>query len=162
MPSGGQTTVIQRILERRAEHPASVHEETTATVAVMLRVVPPPKALLAFEDPVLRAQVERRIPPDIFEVELVAPGTETLQRLAAEFRQVIFTDSLELIRQLRARAASRTPYVVYVAELDEGAEREAGLVAGADECVGRRAPDREIDARIGAARRIAELETVLR
>ncbi|MGH8305850.1 MAG: diguanylate cyclase [Steroidobacteraceae bacterium] len=162
MPSGGQTTVIQRILERRAERPVSVHEETTATVAVMLRVVPPPKALLAFEDPVLRAQVERRIPPDIFEVELVAPGTETLQRLAAEFRQVIFTDSLELIRQLRARAASRTPYVVYVAELDEGAEREAGLVAGADECVGRRAPDREIDARIGAARRIAELETVLR
>ena len=41
-------------------------------------------------------------------------------------------------------------------------EREAGLTAGADECVGRRASEREIDARIAVARRIAELEAVLR
>jgi two-component system, cell cycle response regulator len=41
-------------------------------------------------------------------------------------------------------------------------EREAGLVAGADDCVGRRASEREVDARIAAARRVAELEAVLR
>src|SRR6185312_17435818 len=56
----------------------------------------------------------------------------------------------------------RPPYVVYVAPLDEPREREAGLVAGADDCVGRRVSERELHARIGAARRIAELESVLR
>jgi two-component system cell cycle response regulator len=49
-----------------------------------------------------------------------------------------------------------------VAELDDAAEREAGLAAGADDCVARRASERELDARLGAARRIAELESVLR
>jgi two-component system, cell cycle response regulator len=67
-----------------------------------------------------------------------------------------------LIRKIRARQKNRAPYVVYVSELDEGVEREAGLVAGADDCVGRRAPEREFHARIAAARRIAELEAVLR
>ena len=75
---------------------------------------------------------------------------------------MVITDSLELIRQLRARKTARNPFVLFLAELDEAAEREAGLHAGADECVGRRAPEREVDARIANARRIAELEAVLR
>ena len=49
MPQGGQTTVIQRILERRAQRLAVSHEETTASIGVMLRVVPPPKAMLMCE-----------------------------------------------------------------------------------------------------------------
>lgn len=35
-------------------------------------------------------------------------------------------------------------------------------MAGADDCVGRRVSERELHARVGAARRIAELESVLR
>jgi diguanylate cyclase (GGDEF)-like protein len=128
----------------------------------MLRVLPPPKALLAFQDSLLQQQVERRIPPDVFEVEAVDSDIEALDRLASAFRPVIFTDSLELIRSVRARPVSRPPFIIYVAELDEGPDREAGLTAGADECVGRRAPDREVDARISAARRITELDAVLR
>ena len=61
MPSGGHTTAIQRVLERRAEKPPTDEEGTTATVAVMVRVLPPPKALLVFSDPVLRQHIERRI-----------------------------------------------------------------------------------------------------
>jgi two-component system cell cycle response regulator len=162
MAFGGQTTVIQRILERRAERPAEAHEGTTATVAVMLRVLPAPKALLACHDAALRARLMRRIAPDVFQIESVASDEEALRQFAAEYRPVVVTDSLELIRQLRARKAVRNPFVLYIAELDEGPEREAGLNAGADECVGRRAPDREVEARIATARRIAELEAVLR
>jgi two-component system, cell cycle response regulator len=162
MPTGGHTTVIQRILERRAVRPPAPDEGTTATVAVMLRCLPPPKALLAFEDSLLKERIERRIAPDIFELEEASPQLEAPQRLAAEFRPVVFSDSLDLIRTVRSKPASRTPWLVYVAELDEGPDREAGLAAGADDCVGRRAPDRELDARINAARRIAELDAVLR
>ena len=160
MPAGGHTTVIQRILERRAAR-ATV-DETTATIAVMLRVVPPPRALLVCQDAVVRQQLERRITADMFNYESLADGHEALRRFDSEFCPVVVTDSLEMVRQLRARPAVRVPFVVYVAELDDAAEREAGLAAGADDCLARRASERELDARLGAARRIAELESVLR
>src|SRR5262249_48818360 len=87
---------------------------------------------------------------------------EALRRFAADFRPVVVSDSLELVRRLRARASERIPFILYVSELDESQEREAGLVARADDCVGRRAPPRGNDARLARARRIAELEAVLR
>ncbi len=161
MAGGGHTTVIRRVLERRAEK-APTEEGTTATVAVMVRVLPPPKALLVFSDPLLQQQIERHATPDVLDAEAISDEREALQHLNTEFRPVVLTDSLEFVRMLKGRAASRVPFVVYVAELDEAGEREAGLNAGADECVGRRTTGREIVARIGSARRIAELETALR
>ncbi len=162
MASGGQTTVIQRILERRAQRPESSHEETTATIAVMLRVVPPPKTLLVCHDPLLRQQLERRISADQLELESVPDEQEALRRFTAEHRPVVVTDAVELVRKLRALPTDRAPFILFVAELDEAGEREAGLAAGADDCVGRRVSDRELDARLATARRVAELETVLR
>jgi two-component system cell cycle response regulator len=163
MPSGGHTTVIQRVLERRAEKPPTGEEGTTATVAVMLRVLPPPKALLVFSDPLLRQAIERRITADMLDFESIQSDQEALRRFDAEFRPVVLTDSQELIRKLRARPpGARAPFIVYVAELDDPHERASGLNAGADECIARRADAQELNARIGAARRIAELESVLR
>jgi two-component system cell cycle response regulator len=162
MPIGGHTTVIQRVLERRAARPEVREEGTTATVAVMVRVLPPPKALLAFQEAPIRQQLEGRIAPDVLDVQAVADDAEALRLINAEFRPVVLTDSLELIRKLRARSATRTPFIVFVAEVDDPSEREAGILAGADECIGRRVTDSELDARIRAARRIAELESVLR
>ncbi len=162
MPIGGHTTVIQRVLERRAARPEVREEGTTATVAVMVRVLPPPKALPAFQEAPIRQQLEGRIAPDVLDVQVVADDAEALRLINAEFRPVVLTDSLELIRKLRARSATRTPFIVFVAEVDDPSEREAGILAGADECIGRRVTDSELDARIRAARRIAELESVLR
>ena len=162
MPGGGHTTVIQRVLERRAQKPATTEEGTTATVAVMVRVLPPPKALLIFQEGPMRAYMEQRVRADLLDCESVADEAEALRRFDAEFRPVVLTDNPEVIRRLRARASQRAPFILYVAELDESGEREAGLAAGADDCIGRRASDREFEARVSAARRIAELESVLR
>ena len=159
---GGHTTVIQRVLERRGQKPAAGDEGTTATVAVMVRVLPPPKALLAFQDAPLRAFMERRVRPDMLDCQSAADEAEALRCFEAEFRPVVLTDNTELVRRIRARPGQRAPYILYVAELDESAERAAGLTAGADDCVGRRVSDHEFEARVGAAKRIAELETVLR
>jgi two-component system, cell cycle response regulator len=161
-PGGGQTTVIQRILERRAERPSDIGEETTATIAVMLRVVPPPRALLISHDAQLIREFERRITSDMFECEKAADEGAALRCFEADHREVVLTDNLEAVRRLRARQAERTPFILFIADLDEDTERAAGLAAGADDCVGRRASEREIDARLGIARRVAELEAVLR
>jgi two-component system, cell cycle response regulator len=162
MRSGGHTTVIQRVLERRAGKPVTGEEGTTATVAVMVRVLPAPKALLVCQDAPLREHVEGRITADLFEVECLADEQEALRRFEAEFRPVVITDSPELIRKLRSRPTARSPYIVYVSEVDDSQEREAGILAGADECVGRRVTEREFQSRLRTARRICELESVLR
>src|SRR5580700_9592166 len=158
MRSGGHTTVIRRVLERRAQKiPAADDSTTTATVAVMVRVLPPPKALLVFVDQPLRQQMERHFTPDVLDLEAVADEAEALRRFTAEFRAVVITDSPELIRSLRARTSGgRAPFILYVAELDEAQEREVGLLAGADDCIGRRVSNDELEARI------TELEGVLR
>jgi len=162
MRSGGQTTVIQRILEKRAQKPPEIQEDTSATIAVMLRVLPPPKALLVFDDAVMLVQIERAIAADVLDCETATSDHEAMRLSGAQFYPVVITDNLELIRKMRARQIDRAPYILFVSELDEGSEREAGLIAGADECIGRRAPERELLARIASARRIAELEAVLR
>src|ERR1700761_3780173 len=162
MRSGGQTTVIQRILERRAAKPPQIQEDTSATIAVMLRVVPPPRALLVFENDAILNQLEDLITADVLDLECMTDEFEAINAFTQEFRPVVFTDSLEFIRKVRARQTNRAPYVLYFAEIDDGLERETGLIAGADDCIGRRSPERELHARIGAARRIAELEAVLR
>ncbi|MDB6044185.1 MAG: hypothetical protein JWM63_2736 [Gammaproteobacteria bacterium] len=162
MRAGGQTTVIQRVLERRAQQPPTIQEDTSSTIAVMLRCLPPPRALLAIGDAILRSQIQSRIAPDMFDFEAAADDAKALHLFAAEFRPVVLTDSLEVIRGLRSRQSERVPFIVYISELDEGHEREAGLTAGADDCIGRRSPESELRARVGAARRIAELEAVLR
>jgi two-component system, cell cycle response regulator len=159
---GGHTTVIQRLLERRAEKPPTPEDGTTATIAVMARVLPPPKALLSFQSSMLRQHTERRIMPDALDFESVADEREAFRLLSEEFRPVVLTDNPELIRKLRARQDMRAPVVLYVADTDDPLEQEAGILAGADDCVARRVTDEQFNARIRGARRIAELEAVLR
>jgi hypothetical protein len=51
MRAGGQTTVIRRVLERRVQQPPTIQDDASSTIAVMLRCLPPPHALLAISDP---------------------------------------------------------------------------------------------------------------
>ena len=162
MRTDGHTTVIQRVLERRAQQPPTIQDDTASTIAVMLRCLPPPRALLAVADPVLSKHIQGRIAPDMLDFETAEDDAAAIDAFAQEFRPVVLTDSLEVIRALRSQQAERIPYIIYISELDEAAEREAGLIAGADDCIGRRSPEAELRARVGSARRIAELEAVLR
>jgi two-component system, cell cycle response regulator len=162
MRTGGQTTVIRRVLERRAQKPPAIQDDTTATIAVMLRVLPPPRGLVCVADAGLQAKLESSISAEMLELESFADDTDALESFDEEFAPVIITDSLHLIRSVRLRKSQHTAFIIYIAELDEADEREAGLRAGADECIGRRVSDAEMSARIAAGRRIAELEAVLR
>jgi two-component system cell cycle response regulator len=162
MATGGHTTVIQRVLERRAQKPPTNEDGTSATVAVIVRVLPPPKALLVFDDPRLCQHTERRIAPDIIDFESIADEYEALRQLGTEFRPVVLTDSPEMVRKLRARQGARAAFVLYVAAAPDPLERQAGLLAGADDCVESGVTDEEFNARLRGTRRIAELEAALR
>ena len=161
MRNGGQTTLIRRLLERRI-HETVTDQDTSATVAVMLRVLPPPRALLVVCDPDIRGSFEHLICEDMLELATVTDEREAIELLESDFRPIVVTDNLELVRRIRARQLPRYPHILFITPLDEQAEREAALMAGADDCVARRSGKRELQARIGTARRIAELEEVLR
>src|SRR3981081_1427068 len=120
MRSGGQTTVIQRILEKRAQKPPEIQEDTSATTAIMLRVLPPPRTLLVFEYPALPDHLESTITADVLDGEAVADELEAVRLFGSQFYPVIITDNLELIRKVRARQTDRAPYILYNAGLDEG------------------------------------------
>ena len=160
MASGGHTTVIKRVLERRVHEPES-REDTTATVAVMLRVLPPPHALLVIRSPDTRKHLEQRIHKEMLDVTLCEEH-ETIESLREQFRSVVITDSLPLISRIRAQKFPRDPFILYVAPIDSPGEIESGLFAGADDCLARQSGEPALKARLGTARRIAELEEVLR
>jgi len=162
MRTGGQTTVIRHVLERRAQQPPPIQDDTSSTITVMLRCLPPPRALLAISDPGLCSHIRGCVAPDLLDLEIAPDDAETIGLFLSEFRPVVLTDSLEVIRALRAKQGDRAPVILYIADLDEGSEREVGVVAGADDCIARRSPENELRARVGAARRIAELEAALR
>ncbi len=160
MTSGGHTTVIKRVLERRVHEP-STREDTTATVAVMLRVLPPPHALLVIHVEATREQLELRIHKEMLDVALCAEH-EAIECLQTQFRPLVISDSLALIRHIRARRLPREPFILYITPSDDPEEIETGLHTGADDCVSRHASESQLTARLGTARRIAELEEVLR
>ena len=160
MASGGHTTVIKLVLERRVHEPEA-REDTTATVAVMLRVLPPPHALLVIRAPDTRKHLEQRIHKEMLDVTL-CDEHETIDSLREQFRAVVITDSLPLISRIRAQKFPRDPFILYVAPIDSPGEIESGLFAGADDCLARQAGEPALKARLGTARRIAELEEVLR
>lgn len=162
MPAGGHTTVIQRVLERRAAKPPTIDEGTTATVAVMVRVLPAPKALLLIEDLSLRVHTERRAGPELLEIEVATDPESALRRFSAEFRPIVLTDNPEWVRKLRSAPGARVPYILYVSDTNDPLDREWGLRAGADDCLERRVTDEEFNARLRGARRMVDLEAVLR
>jgi two-component system, cell cycle response regulator len=162
MEAAGHTTVIRRFLDRRGRPDAGGHLDTTATIAVMLRVLPPPRLLLCIGEASLRDALAYRLSACLVEVDTVADDAQALRRLEKEACHLLVTDHLDLVRSVRALKNERNPVVLFVPERDEESERVAAIQAGADDCISRRMDEEELHARVALARRIAELETVMR
>ncbi len=163
MGAAGHTTVIQRILERRGAPIEGAHSpDTTATIAVMLRTLPPPRLVLAVEGGGLRRQLADQLAGELVEVVETGDDAEAARLIDEEGCHILVTDSLEITRRVRSIRRERNPVVLFVLEIDDDHERARALGAGADDCLPRRAQLEEVHARVALARRIAELETVLR
>ncbi|MBK7251449.1 MAG: GGDEF domain-containing protein [Gammaproteobacteria bacterium] len=162
MVSGEHTTVIRRVLERRSQPPHGQPPDTATTMAVMLRVLPPPRLLLA----VLDAGARRRLEHGLVgvDVTLTTADDETVARrqLEAEPCHIVITDSRALARHACEPRAGHRPVVLFALGFDDANERQAAHNAGAVDCFGPRISEDELHVRVGLARRIAELETVLR
>jgi two-component system cell cycle response regulator len=163
MDASGQTTVMRRFLEQRGRADTDNLLDTTATLAVMVRLLPPPRLLLALGEVSLRDAFSHRLSSAMLKVEAVGDDDTAISLLELDPCHILVTDSLELVRRVRAHPNERNLVVmVLVGAGGEEAQRVQAIEAGADDCIARDVHDEELHGRIGLARRIAELETVLR
>ncbi|MGB8327706.1 MAG: diguanylate cyclase [Steroidobacteraceae bacterium] len=162
MDRAGHTTVIRKFLEQQGPQDSSDPFGGSGTIAIMLRVLPPPRLLLCIEQSDLRDALANRLALAMIDVETTGDDDSAARSFEREPCHILVTDNIELVRKIRARQTERAPVVLYVLGRGEGGERVAAMRSGADDCLDRRIGDEELAARIGLARRIAELHTVLR
>jgi diguanylate cyclase (GGDEF)-like protein len=157
------TRLVRQILKRRsttAEPPRDGEEDTTATVTVMLRVQPPPRALLVV-DAEYRERLGHALEESGFEVSHSNSKDQALEAMAAAHHPLVMTDRLELVQRLRELKFPRLLQIILVTG---GADwqAEGALRAGADEYLDGSASEALLQARLGAARRTSDLESALR
>ena len=160
MRRDSQTTLIERLVNGEIGRTAEL--DPVEALALMRRALPPTRTLLAVSHQGVQARLGDALWADLLDLEVVPDRREAMELLTARFYPIVLTDSLDLIRAVRPRKSRCTSVVIYLSPRDSATERSAGIRAGADECVGLGTSEEELHARIVAARRVAELESVLR
>lgn len=154
------TTIIECLLQ--AEVTPAAESDPSEALTLMRRALPPTRTLVAINPAAACIRLGETLWADLLELEVVHDRREALQRLHEGFYPIVLTDSIELIRAMRPRKAKCTSVVIYLSERGNSGDRAAGIRAGADECIAGDASEEELHARVTAARRVAELESVLR
>ncbi|HET9389564.1 MAG TPA: diguanylate cyclase [Steroidobacteraceae bacterium] len=160
MPRARHTAMIECLIQ--GEISADAESDPLEALRLMQRALPPTRALLAVSPGMARGKLRESLWADLLDIEVVSDRRKALSCLTREFYPIVLTDSLELIRALRHRRSRCSAVIIYFSVRSDSADRAAGIRAGADECLGSDASEEELHARITAARRVAELESVLR
>src|ERR1700722_240266 len=156
------TQLVRQILRRRGPATDSVNGDAgmAATVSVMLRVQPPPSALLMVGT-ALYERLHVALHTAGFDVTAASTQDQAAKSMGARHYALAVTDRLELLDSLRTLGTARLLQIIQIVGAPEG-EAETALRAGADECVDGNASEMLLQARFSSARRMADLESALR
>lgn len=157
------TRLVQRILKPRSPNAHTVDaidEDASATMAVMLRVQDRPRSLLMIVGE-HRERLRLALHDVGFKVSVAFTKEHALELISARHHALAVTDSLEIVKRLHDLGTSRLLQIILITG-SHGSEMEAGLHAGADECLDGGASAVLLQARFTAARRAGDLESALR
>ena len=114
--------------------------------------------LIVEDDETTRSRLEMLIESAGHGALSVSTAAEARKALEAVFFPIVIvdrmlehTDGLDLCRQLRSIAAHDRLYIILLSARDSQQDVDAGLLAGADEYVSKRASDRELLDRLNRA-----------
>ncbi len=148
----------------------SADESTITLIQPMLRDLAP-RVLLVDDDEIMVERLRDLVTAAGYEVSTAASGEQALEVLRKEFAPIVILDrnmpggmdGLELCRAIRD--GSHYPGYVYImlcTAHDTESEILAGLNAGADDYLSKRASGAQLIARLACARRILTLESSLK
>ena len=130
----------------------------TGTIAVMVRLQPPPGALVCVADPAQESRFAEVFEGALFEADMIADEENAYAAMQAQFRKVAITDSVQLIGQLRALNFKGYLQILFVGSTTSEA---AAFKAGADDCISLQCSSAALAARLRSIRRICDLEAAL-
>jgi diguanylate cyclase (GGDEF)-like protein len=163
-PAGADspTQLVRQILRQRGpvSHPINGDEGMAATVSVMLRVQPPPCALLMIGT-ALYERFRSALHAAGFDVTAASTQDEAAKVMDARHHALAVTDRVDLLHSLGTLRTGRLLQIIQIT-LDRNGEAEAAIHAGADECLDVNASETLLQARFSSARRMADLESALR
>jgi diguanylate cyclase (GGDEF)-like protein len=146
---------------------SDVAAATTQILQVDLNQIP--RVLLVDDDELVLERLASLIKAAGFEVETAADGTTALQVLQSRFAPIVIADrrmplldGLALCRAIRQRQWPGYVYIVLLTAQDAEEDILAGLEAGADDYLGKKASSAQLLARLRTARRILSLEHSLK
>ena len=125
-----------------------------------MRSPPPPLVLLVVKQDAARDRLLRVLGDAGANIDEAQGVSVALEKVQARRHPIVLTDSAELTRQLRPQDGTRGPHVILVSD-EWSSESADGYRIGATECLGTEASYECIHARLGMARRIADLEASL-
>lgn len=143
------------------------HDDTTQIMQLQPGV--PPKVLIVDDDRLACERLRGLVMAAGFEVRSVSNGAAALAALRRDFAPIVITDrvmpdmdGLTLCRTIRHEHFDGYVYVLLLTVQDAEADILAGLEAGADDYLSKRASSAQLIARLRTAQRILSLEHSLR
>ena len=147
-------------------HPDDSVDETVQMPAL---AAPPPRVLIVDDDPLVRERLVAAVVAAGFDARAVAHGATALAAMRKRFAPIVIADlhlpdmdGLTLCRTIRNEAYDSYVYIVLITAQDGEADILAGLEAGADDYLSKRASPAQLIARLRTAQRILTLEHSLR
>jgi diguanylate cyclase (GGDEF)-like protein len=147
----------------------SFDDAAATTQVLQLDLSQTPRVLLVDDDELILERLTTLIRAAGFEVETAVDGTTALHSLQTRFAPIVIADrrmpvmdGLALCRQIRQKQWPGYVYIVLLTAQDAEEDILAGLDAGADDYLGKRASSAQLLARLRTARRILSLEHSLK
>jgi two-component system, cell cycle response regulator len=147
----------------------SFDDDAATTQILQLDLSQTPRVLLVDDDELVLERLASLIKAAGFEVETAADGTTALELLQSRFAPVVIADlrmptldGLALCRAIRQKQWPGYVYILLLTAQDAEEDILAGLEAGADDYLGKRASSAQLLARLRTARRILSLEHSLK
>jgi two-component system, cell cycle response regulator len=127
-----------------------------------------PAVLIVDDDDLVLGRMQETVTAAGYSVRTAGSGVEALHSLESCFASIVVTDlkmagmdGLELCRRLRKRAWPGYLYIILLTVQDAENDIRAGLDAGADDYISKRAYAAQFTARLRAAKRFLALEDSL-
>jgi two-component system, cell cycle response regulator len=143
--------------------------DTTIVYDPQQEIAIAPKVLLVDDDPLVGERLRSLVTAAGFDVNSATSGAAALESLRNDFAPIVIADrllpdmdGLSLCRAIRGEKLAGYVYVLLLTVQDSEQDILAGLDAGADDYLGKRASSAQLVARLRTAQRILTLEHALR